>query len=124
MLSRDADNFIERNANHKTIIIDEKLVYLVDVAPKENIRAWVDSAGDRPMVSKRTFSSKKVSVIVASNFNNSLYYVEILHDGGTVNAEKYLKFLQNMIEQFRRELPPWVMTIQHDNARPYAAVLV
>ena len=51
-------------------------------------------------------------------------HVEILRDGGTVNAERYLTFLQNMIEQFRRELRLWQMTIQHDNARPHAAVLV
>ena len=40
------------NVNHRTIVIDEKWVYLLDVAPIENIRAWVDSAGDRPMVPK------------------------------------------------------------------------
>ena len=89
-----------RNANHKTIVIDEKWVYLVDVATKENIRIWVNSASDRSMVPKRTISSKNVLVIVASNFNKSLYYTEILHDGGTVNAERYLTFLQNMIEHF------------------------
>ena len=107
-----------RNANYKTIVSDEKWVYLVDVAPKETLRAWVDSAGDR------TISSKMVLVIVESNFNKSLYCVEILHDSGTVNTERYLTFLQNMIEQFRPKLPPWQMTIQHDNARPHAAVLV
>ena len=84
----------------------------------------MDSAGDKPKVPKGTISSKKLLVIVASNFNKSIYYVEILHDGGTVNAERYLTLLQNMIEQFRQELPPWEMTIQHDNARPHAAVLV
>ena len=36
-----------RNANHRTIVINEKWIYLVDVVPKENIRAWVDSAAKK-----------------------------------------------------------------------------
>ena len=52
-INNEKSNFVKRcikfTLRHKTIVIDEKYVYLADVASKENIQAWVDSAGERPM---------------------------------------------------------------------------
>ena len=84
-------------------------------------RAWVDSAGDHPTVPRRTISDRKVLAIVASNYTKSLVYVEILHDGGSINADWYLKFLQNMLAEFQGRVPPWEIILQHDNARPHVA---
>ena len=62
------DTFSKRRAKEKIIIIDEKWIYLRDVPPKECNRSWVDNAGDRPAVARRTISDRKFLVIVASNF--------------------------------------------------------
>lgn len=111
-------------AKEKIIVIDEKWIYFRDVPPKEFNRAWVDGAGDRPTIARRTISDRKVLIIVASNFSKSLTYFEILHDGGSINAVRYLEFLQNMILKFQAILPAGELVIQHDNARPHVANLI
>ena len=63
-------------------------------------------------------------IILASNFSKTLQHKEILHDGGSINAERYLLFLENMLTEFERVLPRWELTIQHDNARPHMAGIV
>ena len=67
----------------------EKWIYLKDCLSNENARAWVDDAGDRLSVPRRTISDKK-----------SHFYYKILHDGGSVNAERYIEFLEHMVEHF------------------------
>ena len=52
-------HFSEHDSRRRTIIVDEKWVFLRDVPPKENLRYWVDSAGDRPKIPKRTISDRK-----------------------------------------------------------------
>ena len=93
-----------RRAKEKIIVIDEKWIYLRDVPPKE--------------------CSRKVMIIVASNYAMSLRYFELLHDGGSINAERYLQFLKNMISNFQTRVPVWELVIQHDNARPHIAQLI
>lgn len=116
--------YSRRGAKDKIIVIDEKWIYLRDVPPPQCNRAWVDEAGDRPHMARRTISDKKVLIILASNFSKSLVYKEVLHDGGSINAERYLQFLENMTNEFEGTLPRWEMIIQHDNARPHVARVV
>ena len=53
-------------------------------------------------------------------------YFEVLHDGGTVNADCYLQFLETTIEFFSKKLdvPRSQLSIMHDNARPHLAQIV
>ena len=67
-------------------------VHLRDCLPKENALAQVDSAGDRLPVPRTVISDKKFLCIVASNYSMSHFYYEILYDGGSVNAERYIEF--------------------------------
>lgn len=115
-----------RLMKEKLVVIDEKWVYFRSVRPKECNRAWVNEAGDRPQLPRQTISNKKVMLIVASNYSKSFSYHEILRDGGTINADRYLQFLHNMFEAFQRQLglPLWEMTLQHDNAKPHFAIAV
>ena len=115
-----------RLIKEKLIVLDEKWVYLRSVRPKECHRAWVDGAGDRPQEARRTISDKKVMLILASNFSKSFTYKEILHDGGSINADRYLIFLQNMFDALERQLrlSRWEVYLQHDNARPHVAILI
>ena len=67
---------------------------------KECQRSLVDSEGDGPIMARRTISDKKVLVIVASNCAKYIVYFEVLQDGGSINAERHLEFLINMVATF------------------------
>ena len=41
--------------------------------------------------------------IMAANFSGDFYF-EVLHDGGTVNADRYLQFLEAVIKFFSQKL--------------------
>ncbi len=116
------NTFNLRSAKDKIIIIDEKWFYLKSVPPKEISRAWVESAQHRPRRARRTISAKKVMIIVGLNYSKSIVYVEVLHDGSSINAERYIQYLDNLTNAF--VLPPWEMKIQHDNARPHVARII
>ena len=67
---------------------------------------------------------KKVMIIVALNFSGQTYH-EILEDGGTINAGRYIKFLDNCFNHLQglgivTERIHWM----HDNARPHKAAVV
>ena len=115
-----------RQIKSKLVVVDEKWVYYKSIPPKECNRVWVDCAGDRPQVSRRTIADRKVLIMVALNYAKSFSYIEVLHDGGSINGDRYLSFLQNMCAAFEQQLnlPRWEMCLQHDNARPHIAMQV
>lgn len=118
------ERYSRRRSRENVIVIDEKWVYFKDIPAKENIRAWVDGAGDRPAIARRTISDRKVMIILASNYSKSMHYLEVLHDGTSINSQRYLDFLENMATEFENVLPRWEMVVQHDNARPHVARIV
>jgi len=61
---------------------------------------------------------------MAANFSGDFYF-EVLH-GGTVNADRYLQFLEAVIKFFSQKLNVLVsqLSIMHDNARPHVAKIV
>ena len=61
-------NAVGKCCKEKVVVIDEKWVYLRNMPTKECQRSWVDSAGDRPILTRRIISDKKVLVIVATNY--------------------------------------------------------
>ena len=90
-------------------------------------KSATDSAGgDRSQVPRATLADKKFMIIVALNFSNSFSYIELLHDGGSINNDRYLLFVQNMCTALQQQenLPRWEMCLQHDNARPNIAMHV
>ena len=115
------ERYSRRRSRENIIVIDEKWVYFKDIPAKENNRAWVDGAGDRPAIARRTISDRKVLIILASNYSKSMHYLEVLHDGTSINSQRYLDFLENMATEFQNVLPRWEMVVQHDNARPHVA---
>lgn len=118
-------HFSERDSRRRTIIVDEKWVFLRDVPPKENVRYWVDSAGDRPKIPKRTISDRKFMWIMAANFSGDFFF-EVLNDGGTVNGDRYVQFLEKATEFFSEKLRVRnsQLFLMHDNARPHVAQVV
>jgi len=118
------ERYSRRRSRETIVVIDEKWVYFKDTPAKENNRAWVDGAGDRPAIARRTISNRKVMIILASNYSKSFYYLEVLHHGTSINSQRYIDFLENMVNEFENLIPRWEMVIQHDNARPHVARIV
>lgn len=119
--------FESRNSRRNIYVCDEKWVYFKSKPHPLFIRAWLPQDGsgdsDRPTIARRTQSDRKVQVIVASNFTNQ-HYFEILEDGGSINSERYIQFLENAITHLdinavRLRSILWM----HDNARPHSAAL-
>ena len=102
--------------NGGVVVIDEKWVYEKPHPPPQNIRAWGDSARDRPSVFRRSMSARKFHIIVGINFRGE-HYTEVLEPGETVNSDRYIQFLQGIIHVRRRG----TLSIMHDNATPHTS---
>lgn len=102
--------------NGSIVVIDEKWLYSRPMPPKENVRAWVDPGGDRPRQARRIISDKKFHIIVGMNYRGE-HYFEVLEQGRTIDAQRYVQFLDNLKEIRRRG----TLHIMHDNARPHTA---
>ena len=98
------------------MVIDEKWLHADPITSKENNRAWVEPGGDRPRQVRRLIADKKFLIIVAMSFRCDSYF-EVLDHGETVNAQRYIQFLDNLKNKCRRS----ALTIMHDNARPHTA---
>ena len=125
---REVLNVLERrDMRNRLIVCDEKWLYLK--SSNVSARCWMpaDHQGDfdfeRRTVVRRCLGHQKRMIIVASNFSG-LNYFEILEDGGSINAERYIQFIGNSFVYFRNagiatERIYWM----HDNARPHTAHL-
>ena len=83
------------------------------------MRSWIDADGDRPQVVRRTISDRKFMWLMAANFSGNFYF-EIMGDGGSVNAQRYLQFLHAALQSFSADLN----CNMHDNPRPHIALVV
>lgn len=112
----DGAQVILQQIQETVVVIDEKWLYSDPLPPKENNRAWVEPGGDRPRQSRRIIADKKFHIIVAINFRGD-HYFEILKQGETVKAHRYIEFLERLQENHNGS----ELTIMHDNARPHTA---
>lgn len=122
-LGRQLLQTLNRRIGKRLIVTDEKWIYRRNIPSSANQHYWVDSAGDRPPLAKRTISDPKILVIMATNFHGDAYF-ELLAEGATVNAIRYIQFLQNMVRHFANmggPVLPENMLLMHDNARPHVA---
>ena len=85
-------------------VIDEKWLYARPLPPLQGIRAWVDVGGDRPEVPRRIISDIKYHIIVAINFLGA-NYSEVVEPNETVNSQRYVLFLQNLMRVRRSGQP-------------------
>ena len=56
----------------------------------------------------------------AAHFNNDVYYEVLPRGGETVNAARYIQFLDGILKKFSH-LDPGEIVLMHDNARPRIA---
>ena len=73
----------------------------------------------------RTISDRKFMLVRAIIFSCNFYF-EIMYDGCSVNAQRYLQFLQSNVQSFSDDLNCNVedLSVMHDNARPLIALIV
>lgn len=103
------------------VVLDEKWVYAKPLPTPQNERKWVNTDANRmarPAIARTTMSARKFHIMVGINFRGE-YYSEVLNAGETVNAERYVQFLQGIVNTRRRG----TLTIMHDNATPHTANL-
>ena len=89
---------------HVKTSTDEKCVYMNDSQHANNLHKWVplDGSGDqlRPMAPRINNMTKKFHIVVVSNFNGNSYF-EVLHDGGSINSERYNRFCENAFDSLK-----------------------
>ena len=44
--------------------------------------------------------TKKFHIVVVSNFNGNSYF-EVLHDGGSIDSERYIRFCENAFDSLK-----------------------
>lgn len=115
-----------RQCRSNLITIDEKWFYCRNMAPKSQIGQWVTPGGDQPKLqtARRTTMEKKIMAIIAVSQSGHHYY-EILTLNNSINAERYIVFLENLL-RFLSTCKPYPILpenarILHDNARPHTA---
>ena len=107
---------IRETITGNVIVIDEKWLYAEPHPSQNNVRAWVDPGGDRPTLARCGMSARKFHIIVGINFRGD-HYFEVLQAGESINSERYIAFLQQILAVRRQG----TVTIMHDNARPHVA---
>lgn len=118
--------FKSRQCLSNLISIDEKWFYCRNLQPKTQIGQWVSPGGDhQPLQTpRRTTMEKKFMAIIAVS-QKGLHYFEIVPSNSSVNAERYIQFLENFFHFWSSQRPfplmPENMRIIHDNAPPHTA---
>lgn len=109
------------------VTVDEKFFYLRNLKPKNTIGAWVQPFGDVEQIqtAKRSSMERKYLVIMAVS-QKGVHYYEILPINQSINAERYILFIENMTAFFQNQnqdqrILPHNMRLQQDNARPHVA---
>lgn len=117
-----------RQCRSNLITIDEKWFYCRNMAPKTQIGQWVTPDGDQAnlQTARRTTMEKKIMAIIAVT-QSGHHYFEILSLNTSVNAERYIIFLENLLRALSTLRPypilPENARILHDNATSHTARL-
>ena len=72
---------------------------------------------------RRSSMEQKFLVVIAVS-QRGQHYFEILQRNESINADRYIEFLTNLVNYFRTQPNPILpenMRLQHDNARPHTA---
>ena len=94
------------------------------IPPKRLNRMWVDGQGDRPVVLRPGFQSRKRMFTVFFNYSGPLV-VDILPQDTTMTATYYVQNVLSQVKSAINEKRPKVSTsrtlLLHDNAGPHKA---
>lgn len=123
-LCTELSNILQRRGMRQRLFVcDEKWVYFKNFPSGNAAKCWVpsDGAGDKAQLVRKSLCMKKRMIIVACNFLGDSYF-EILEDGGSINADRYIEFLRNCFRYLRDNgIPTERILWMHDNARPHRA---
>ncbi|GFS02664.1 transposase [Elysia marginata] len=107
------------------IVIGNKTLFPFFVIPSKRLnRMWVDGQGDRPVVLRPGFQSRKRMLTVFFNYSGPLV-VDILPQGTTMTATYYVLSVLSQVKSAVNEQRPKFSTSTilplHDNAGPHKA---
>lgn len=119
------ESLSSRLTKSNLVTVDEKFFYCRKLQPRNKIGIWIDPFGDDDIrqTARRSSMEDKFLVIIAVS-QRGQHYFEILQRNEHINADRYIKFLSNLVNYFRAESNPILpenMRLQHDNARPHTA---
>lgn len=114
-----------RGMRTRLYVCDEKWIYLKKIHSGNHAKCWVpiDGAGDKADLVRKSMCLKKRMILVAGNFSGDFYF-EILEDGGSINAVRYIEFIDNCFQHIQDNGTPAERILwMHDNARPHRALV-
>lgn len=117
-----------RNIRRYLVVTDEKYFFSSPLGNSVTRKSWVPPDGDRIEIPKRMSVDKKFLALVAVNFAG-LSHFKILPRYETVDSEKYVAFLEEVITTFNsyelirdRRSVNWASCfLMQDNARPHVS---
>lgn len=119
------ESYSTRLTKANLVTVDEKVFYCRKLAPRNVIGNWLSADGDtqRRQTARRSAMENKFMVVLAVS-QKGQHYFEILNRGQSINAERYIEFLERMENHFAHLEDPILshnMRFQQDNAKPHTA---
>lgn len=119
------ESFQSRLCKSNLVTIDEKFFYCRKLKPKNKIGSWITAEGDQQVMQTAIRSTMEVKyLVIISVSQRGKHFFKILQRNETLDSDKYMQFLREMIEFHQRQqnsILPENMRIQHDNARPHVS---
>lgn len=109
---------------HRIITGDETWIHQFEPENKRQSMQWRHVTSPPPRKFKTIPSTKKVMATVFWDFQGVLL-IDFLPNGQTINANRYIMTLKRLKRAVRRKRPGLQdeqILLQHDNARPHAAL--
>ena len=91
----EAENLIV-NLSGRTIVVDEKWLFVDPLPARPHCSSWIGPDGDRPHAPRRIISEIKFHIIVACDFRGNILF-KVCDRCETINAEKYTAFLADVL---------------------------
>ena len=126
VINEDSSYSVFRNVQKHWITEDETWQLFQPILTKQENKAWLSPDDAKCRVVSPKLTNKKTMIILAFTADTK-FSVEVSKPKETVTGERYIDFIRNTGEKWRRlhSTPTKLSEVwwQHDNARPYKASL-
>lgn len=97
--------------------------------PRNKIGSWMTeemaASGDGPVQTPQRSSMENKFMAIIAVTQRGYHYFEVLERGESINSERYVDFLRNLLQFLSTKLNPIQpenMRLMHDNATPHTAL--